>query len=91
MNYIDIVLDKLYMESEFHYTTFEQRASQRDAYYAIAWYITTGRATTAWIKAVGKANPRKLIAYILKQEDQSVSAQVNATTTYIRRYCGFAY
>lgn len=54
---------------------------------AIAWYVNTGRATTNWISSLLKANPHKLLAYLVKQGKGSHEALIQSTTQYLARYC----
>lgn len=83
------LLHKIWMAAEFDYHTIEEKHAQVDAYNSIAWYLTTGRACYAWEKALGHADPKKLIRFILRQDDSSVDGQVRAATKYLNRYCGY--
>lgn len=55
---------------------------------AIAYYINTGRASTDWIKAFIRANPKKLMMYMAKGEDHSTNAMLDRANSYLKRYCG---
>ena len=83
------LLHKIWMIAEFDYQTIEQKHAQVDVYNSLAWYLTTGRACYAWEKALKRADPKKLINFILKQDDQSVDAQVRNATRYLKRHCGY--
>lgn len=89
MNYIDNILTNLWIAAHCTYKTDAQKIAQDDVYCSIEWYINTCRASTSWIKAIGKANPTKLFAYIIKQDDQSVTGQIASATKYITRYCQY--
>lgn len=83
------MLYNIWRIAEFDYSTIEEKYSQIDAYHSIEWYVMTGRSCLAWENALKKANPKKLINFILKQDDQSVQGQVESTTKYLRRYCQY--
>lgn len=58
--------------------------SRNDALQSIAWYVSTGRASPAWIRAAMKANPAKLLDHI---RGGTIDEQIVRATTYLRRYC----
>lgn len=55
---------------------------------AIAYQINTGRASTDWIKAFVKANPKKLLKYMASGDDNSTIGMLKRANTYLKRYCG---
>ena len=65
--------------------TQEQRTARRDAYDAVAWYVSTGRASTQWIRSALKADPGKLLDYV---GQGTVEEEVDRATRYLRRWCG---
>lgn len=83
-------LYNLWSAAEFGHETPEERADYRDAYYSVEWYVSTGRAPLAWEKALARADPKKLLAFILKGDNQSVDGQVARATAYLERYCRLA-
>lgn len=58
--------------------------ARNPALQAVCWYVSTGRASPAWIKAAFRANPAKFLDYI---GDGSVDEEVRRATAYLRRYC----
>lgn len=76
-------MEELYLES----IRSEEKCADW-AYSAINWYIETCRASAAWEKALQKANPRKLLHYMLSGEDKSDDVMVTRATKYLKRYCG---
>ena len=80
-------LYNLWEAAEFGHETPEERADYRDAYNSVEWYVNTGRAPLAWEKALARADPKKLLAFILNGEDQSVDGQVARVTKYLDHYC----
>jgi len=56
--------------------------------YAIRSYVLTGRASTTWIKALMKANPRKILSRIAKAETGLDSETMKIVHHYLFRYCG---
>lgn len=60
--------------------------ARNDALQAIAWYVSTGRASPAWIRAAMRANPAKLLDHI---QCGTVDDQINRATAYLRHYCKF--
>lgn len=60
----------------------------RCAVYAISYYITTGRAYSNWESAFAKANPEKLLAYVVSRGSGSDTEYIHRVTAYLRRYCG---
>ena len=81
----------IWKSAEFNYTSETEKRKQIDVYQSIKWYVLTGRSSVTWDKALKKANPKKLISYILKSSDQSVDGQIKSTTKYLKRYCGLKY
>jgi len=65
-----------------------QRIKMRYAVWAIAYYIGSNRTTVKWEKAFEKANSEKLLAYVIRSEDESDEAYYRRTTEYLQRYCG---
>ena len=65
--------------------TQEQRTARRDAYDAIAWYVSTARASMQWIRSALKADPGKLLDYV---GQGTVEEEVGRATKYLRRWCG---
>ena len=65
--------------------TQEQRTARLDAYDAIAWYVSTARASMQWIRAALKADPVKLLDYV---GQGTVEEEVDRATRYLRRWCG---
>jgi len=88
-NFIENTLYTIWSTAEFNYKTSEEKQSQVDAFHSIEWYVQTSRASVAWVRALAKANPKKLLNHILNAEDQSIDSQITRTTNYLRRYCGF--
>lgn len=58
--------------------------SRNDALQSIAWYVSTGRASPAWIRAAMRANPAKLLDRI---RGGTIDEQIVRATAYLRRYC----
>ena len=56
--------------------------------YAIRSYVLTGRASTTWIKALMKANPRKILSRIARAETGLDSEAMKVVHKYLKRYCG---
>lgn len=83
------MLYNIWRIAEFDYSSYEEKRNQVDAYNSIEWYVHTGRSCIAWERSLKKANPKKLLKYILKQDDQSVDGQIKAATEYLRRYCNY--
>ena len=86
-NLIDHTLHTLFIAS-FNYHSDNEGKRKHHAVDDITWYIWTGRASTPWIKALSKANPNKLLNHIAKQAD-TTDETVKATTSYLKRYCGY--
>ena len=57
---------------------------------AITWYVTTGRSTRSFDKALAKANPDKLTAFILKSSALADDEIIIRCKSYLRRYCGLS-
>ena len=53
---------------------------------AIAYYINSGRAPTAWIQAFILADTRKLLTYAAGGRDHSDKAMVQRATSYLKRH-----
>lgn len=53
---------------------------------AIAYYINSGRAPTAWIKAFSHCNTRKLLEYAAAGHDGSDMGLMARVNTYIRKH-----
>lgn len=83
------MLYNIWRIAEFDYSSIEEKRNQVDAYNSIEWYVQTGRSCIAWERSLKKANPKKLLKHILKQDDQSVDGQIKAATEYLRRYCNY--
>ena len=66
-------------------TTQEQRIARRDAYDAVAWYVSTGRASAAWVRSALRADPGKLLDHV---GQGTVEDDVDRATRYLRRWCG---
>lgn len=60
--------------------------SRNDALQSIVWYVSTGRASPAWILAARKADPAKLLDHI---RGGTVDDQVARATGYLKRYCKY--
>lgn len=58
--------------------------SRNDALQSIVWYVSTGRASPAWIRAARKANPAKLLDNI---RGGTIDEQIDRATAYLRHYC----
>ena len=65
--------------------TARDRRMRQDAADAIMWYVSTGRASYAWICAAMKATPDKLLDWV---RDGSVQDQVERATAYLQHHCG---
>lgn len=57
---IDNTLHSIFIAS-FNYQSAEEGRTKHSISDDLNWYIWTGRATTAWIKALAKADPHKLL------------------------------
>ena len=75
----------IYFAGEEAYTYESKSAAD-----AIKWYVSTGRAYPNWIKALFRANPRKIVAYVAR-EGGSTNDMVKKATSYLRRYCGLKH
>ncbi|MBQ9348840.1 MAG: hypothetical protein IJT94_16130, partial [Oscillibacter sp.] len=71
----------------FGHRTQQEKSAYQDAYGAVEWYINTGRVPLGWERALSRADPKKLLDYLLDGDDQSMSAQVERATDYLKRYC----
>ena len=80
---IDYMLYRLHVEAEATGDTYAIWGE-----YAIRRYVLTGRASTPWIKALLKANPKKLLARIAKVETGVDSERMQIVHKYLVRYCG---
>ena len=80
-------LYNLWKAAEFGHRTQQEKSAYQDAYGAVEWYINTGRAPLGWERALSRADPKKLLDYILDGDDQSMSAQAERATDYLKRYC----
>ncbi|WP_303814209.1 hypothetical protein [Selenomonas ruminantium] len=70
------------------YGYIKEEYAYRNAADSIQWYVRSGRASTPWIKALLKATPEKILAYIVEScEYGSTEEQVKLATKYLRRYC----
>lgn len=87
MTRIENTLYQLWTTAEFNYSSWEEKQAQVDAYNSIAWYCNTGRSSAAFDKALGKANPKKLLAAIICG-DNTVDAQILSAKGYLAQYCG---
>ena len=87
MNAIDDTLHKLRMAAEFGHATPEEKRRFMDAYHSVEWYVSTGRASLDFEKALARADPQKLLSHILNGEDQSVDGQIARVKSYVQRYC----
>lgn len=87
MTMYETVLYEFWKTAEFDYSDLNQKKWQMDVFESIKWYIVTDRAPLAWVKALSKADPKKLIRYVLRQENQSTDGQIKAVTDYLQRYC----
>lgn len=86
---IDNTLHQIFLAS-FDYRTAEEGRAKHSVFDDLCWYIWTGRATVQWIKALSKANPGKLLAYVLKG-GQSTDDRIRSVTSYLTRYCNLKY
>lgn len=86
---LDETLYGIWRIAEFNYSSEEEKHNQIDAYHSIEWYVTTGRSCLSWERSLNKANPKKLLKHILKQDDQSIDGQIKSTTEYLKRYCQY--
>lgn len=89
---IDNTLHNIFIAS-FNYQSAEEGRTKHSISDDLNWYIWTGRATTAWIKALAKADPHKLLERIVKsceatEDGQTTDNHIRATTAYLKRYCG---
>lgn len=57
------------------------------AYDAIRRYVVSDRACADWCKALRRANPDKLIAYVANADDTSTDGMTKACTSYLKRHC----
>lgn len=73
--------EKLLYRLETAYFTDHTR---NDALQSISWYVSTGRASPAWIRAAMRANPAKLLDHI---KGGTIDDQILRATAYLRRYC----
>ena len=80
---IDDMLYKLHKEAE---ATGDSYAIWGE--YAIRRYVLTGRASTPWIKALLRANPKKILTRIIKAEAGVESECMQIVHKYLVRYCG---
>ena len=80
-------LFNLWKTAEFGHRTQREKAAYQDAFGAVEWYINTGRAPLGWERALDRADPKKLLDYILDGDSQSMSEQVERATDYLKRYC----
>ena len=80
---IDNMLYRLHMEAEATGDTYAIWGE-----YAIRSYVLTGRASTTWIKALMKANPRKILSRIARAETGLDSEAMEVVHKYLKRYCG---
>ena len=87
--FIDNTLHRIFLAS-FDYRTAEEGQNKHAICDDINWYVWTGRATVQWIKALSKANPSKLLAYVLKG-GQATDDRIRSVTSYLTRYCGLKY
>ena len=58
------------------------------AFGAINWYVSTGRATPAWEKALMRADPDAMMDYVAATKDRTDATYVRRATTYLRRHAG---
>lgn len=57
---------------------------------AISWYVRTGRACTDWLRAILKANPKKILAFMVSHaQNASTMGLIESATTYLRKYCAY--
>lgn len=63
------------------------RYIMRCAVYAISRYVTTGRVWSGWQTAFSKADPDKLLAYIVNGGAGSDDDYIKRATAYLRRFC----
>ena len=87
MSAIDDTLHKLRMAAEFGHATPEEKRRFMDACHSVEWYVSTGRADADFEKALARANPEKLLSYILNGKNQSVEGQVARAKSYVRSHC----
>ena len=80
---IDDMLYRLHIEAEAIGDTYAIWGE-----YAIRSYVLTGRASTTWIKALMKANPRKILSRIARAETGLDSEAMKVDHKYLKRYCG---
>ena len=82
---IDNILWEIYFAAEEKQDWDYKQASD-----AINWYITTGRACPAWIKAILKANPKKILCFMVcHTQSTSTMGLIESATIYLRRYCAY--
>ena len=55
----------------------------------LTWYINSGRASTPWIKAFCKANPKRLMKCAAKNAG-TTDVCIKDVTKYLRHYCGLS-
>lgn len=80
-------LYNLWKTAEFGHRTQREKTAYQNAYGAVEWYVNTGRAPLGWERALDRADPKKLLDYILDGDNQSMSEQVERATDYLKRYC----
>lgn len=85
----DSVSDSLYslFLACFNYSSSSERFQRFNAYDSISWYVTTCRASASWIRALQRANPEKLLKFIISSDDHSSIGNVSAATTYLKQHC----
>ena len=66
----------------------KEEYAYRSAADAIRWYVRSGRASTPWIKALLKANPEKILAFLVESCEYGATEEyVKLATKYLRRFC----
>lgn len=86
---IDDTLFKIWKVAEFDYQNKAEHQRQIDIYHSIEWYVNTGRTCLPWERSLDIANPKKLLRYVMRQDDQSVNGQIHSVTKYLRHYCQY--
>ena len=82
---IDAQLFKCEMET-FKYQDAMEKRENINALSALNWYISTGRASSAWIRAFLSGNP----AVMMRRAGRygTDTEKIAAITRYLQRYCG---